>query len=143
MSQFATGVALTRALTLLSESHNIGLDAAAEDQAEEIESLENGISIDSMDDNSTTQGQGDGPSKYQKMATETDNLTINLKTTSAGVIRNTTVGLQEARVWQYWLQFKDFTASVGKVKNASDIDNLFLNIPANFPTWIALWIMAK
>lgn len=90
MSQFATGGALTRALTLLSESHNISLDAAAEDQAEEIESLENGIAIDSMDDNSITQRQGNGPSKYQKTATETDNLTVNLKTASAGVIVNTT-----------------------------------------------------
>ncbi|KAG2039818.1 hypothetical protein BDR03DRAFT_1008496 [Suillus americanus] len=44
---------------------------------------------------------------------------------------------------RYWSQFKDFCTAIDKVQSASDVDSLFPNLPAEFPTWIALWIMDK
>lgn len=44
---------------------------------------------------------------------------------------------------RYWNQFKEFCVTIDKAQVASEIDNLFPNLPAEFPTWIALWIMDK
>jgi hypothetical protein len=44
---------------------------------------------------------------------------------------------------RYWNQFKDFCTAIEKVKSAQDVDGLWPDLPADFPTWIALWIMDK
>ncbi|KAI9574105.1 hypothetical protein HD554DRAFT_2034304 [Boletus coccyginus] len=102
---------IIRALSYLDKSQTaVGLDAAIEDQAEELESLVNGFE-----------------------------LTTNLKDASKGVVVDTTL----SDYANYWNQFKDFTVTTGRVKSPGEIDALFLNIPVEFPTWIALWIMHK
>jgi hypothetical protein len=32
---------------------------------------------------------------------------------------------------------------IDKVKSADDVEGLYPDLPAEFPTWIALWIMDK
>lgn len=44
---------------------------------------------------------------------------------------------------RYWNQFKEFCVTIDKVQVASEIDKLFPDLPAEFPMWIALWIMDK
>jgi acyl carrier protein phosphodiesterase len=44
---------------------------------------------------------------------------------------------------RYWKQFKVFCITIDKAQAASEIDELFPNLPTKFPMWIALWIMDK
>jgi hypothetical protein len=46
-------------------------------------------------------------------------------------------------LYRYWNQFKEFCVTIDKAQVASEIDELFPNLPAEFPMWIALWIMEK
>jgi hypothetical protein len=47
---------------------------------------------------------------------------------------------QLSRLWE---QFKQFCCDIDRVKHPHDIDNLCLDLPADFPEWIAMWIMDK
>ncbi|KAF8833104.1 hypothetical protein BDN67DRAFT_1017948 [Paxillus ammoniavirescens] len=142
----------TGGLEYLNESLKVSLDAAEEDQSEEIESLLNGLEVDDQveDGNLREPAESFSKDKVSKLlrtaatsATNNDQLSINLKNASAGVVVDTTLSDYGRQVPLYWNHFKEFVFSIGKVKSSSDVDLLFPNIPADFPTWIALWIMDK
>lgn len=93
---------LKGAADYLDESQcKVSLDAAVEDQSEEIESLLNGIQIDNQLADRTFSQTSDNESSpnQQKMATAvsstsgpgTDTLSENLKKASVGIIVNTTL----------------------------------------------------
>ncbi|KAG1798742.1 hypothetical protein EV424DRAFT_1546222 [Suillus variegatus] len=56
---------------------------------------------------------------------------------AAGTLRFSTTNADTAN------QFKEFCVTIDKVQVASEIDKLFPDLPAEFPMWIALWIMDK
>ncbi|KIK77444.1 hypothetical protein PAXRUDRAFT_36788 [Paxillus rubicundulus Ve08.2h10] len=141
----------TGALEYLKESCTVSLDATVEDQAEEIESLVNGLEVeDQLAEGTLQQGLNseqpdDGAlPKHQQItaaACGNDNLekvvseqlSTNPKLVSSCVVVDTI----------YWNQFKQFAATIKKVNCPDDINKLFPNIPMDFLTWIALWIMEK
>jgi hypothetical protein len=44
---------------------------------------------------------------------------------------------------RYWQQFKNFVVSIGKAQSANEVEQLFPNLPSEYPEWISLWIMEK
>ncbi|KAG6378987.1 hypothetical protein JVT61DRAFT_13277 [Boletus reticuloceps] len=151
---------ISKALLHLNESQTaVSLDAAVEDRVEEIESLLNGIEVDKELEEGTLQDwcitgdlPDDGPAKQwcldstpsssltlQPHNGNIDQLATNLKDASKGVVVDTTL----SDYANYWNQFKEFAVTIGRAKSPSEVDALFPNIPADFPTWIALWIMHK
>jgi hypothetical protein len=42
-----------------------------------------------------------------------------------------------------WEQFKQFCCDIDKVKHPDDVETLYPGLPADFPEWIAMWIMDK
>lgn len=43
-----------------------------------------------------------------------------------------------------WEQFKQFCCDIDRVKHPNDIDDLYYpDLPADFPEWIAMWIMDR
>jgi len=45
---------------------------------------------------------------------------------------------------RHWTNFTEFCANkLQEVKNAEDVEKLMPDLPADFPDWIALWIMDK
>jgi hypothetical protein len=109
----------TGGLEYLNESLKVSLDAAEEDQSEEIESLLNGLEVDDQLKDGILREPGeesssnlkDNTSKRPRMAAtiaDNDQLSINLKNASAGVVVDTTlsdygrqVPLQEVGV--FWV----------------------------------------
>ncbi|KAG2111497.1 uncharacterized protein F5147DRAFT_651178 [Suillus discolor] len=115
----------------LIDSQGISVEAAAEDQDEEVESLLNSFDVDNKAACGTlhisTNETDTLPSKYKRTPTAIpvyhDQLSASLETASAGVI--------------------DFCVTINKVVLPDDVDGLYPNLSANFPMWIALWIMNK
>jgi hypothetical protein len=40
-------------------------------------------------------------------------------------------------------QFKQVCCDIDKVKHPDDVETLYPGLPADFPEWIAMWIMDK
>jgi len=93
----------------------------------------------------------------KKCRLDTEMMAKNLKTASQNIIvsntlskykrcnisyssHNSTINCQPFRLWE---QFKHFCGNVDKVKHADDIEALYPDLPADFPKWIAMWIMDK
>ncbi|KAG1887195.1 hypothetical protein F4604DRAFT_1675206 [Suillus subluteus] len=130
----------------LDKSQGISIEAAIKDQDEEVESLLNSFDVNNqaacgaLRPIRVTDEAVPLPSKSKKTAArlvDHGQLSSSLETASAGVVVDTTLSDYQ----QYWNQFKDFCAAIDKVQSASDVDSLLPNLPAEFPTWIALWIM--
>ncbi|KIK43084.1 hypothetical protein CY34DRAFT_82358 [Suillus luteus UH-Slu-Lm8-n1] len=139
---------LKGAAAYLDESQGtVSIEAAVEDQDEEVESLLNSFDVDKQAACGTLRPVGADeatapPSKHRKVAARLMDhvqLSSSLETASAGVVVDTTLSDYQ----RYWNQFKDFCAAIEKVKSAQDVDGLWPDLPADFPTWIALWIMDK
>lgn len=90
----------TGGLEYLNESLKVSLDAAEEDQSEEIESLLNGLEVDDQveDGNLREPAESFSKDKVSKLprtaatsAANNDQLSINLKNASAGVVVDTTL----------------------------------------------------
>ncbi|KAG1876345.1 hypothetical protein F4604DRAFT_1924631 [Suillus subluteus] len=138
---------LKGAAAYLDESQGtVSIEAAVEDQDEEVESLINSFDVDKQAACGTLR-----PVDSWTMS----NSLSSLETASAGVVVDTTLSdyqqytqfsLREPAVdmlHRYWHQFKDFCTAIEKVKSANDVDGLWPDLLADFPTWIALWIMDK
>jgi hypothetical protein len=42
-----------------------------------------------------------------------------------------------------WEQFKQFCCDINKVQHPDNVEVLYPDLPADFPEWIAMWIMDK
>ncbi|KAG2108108.1 hypothetical protein BD769DRAFT_1675368 [Suillus cothurnatus] len=58
----------------------------------------------------------------------------SLQAASEGVVIGTTLSNYQ----RYWNQFKEFCVTIDKAQVASEIDELFPDLPAKFLMWIAL-----
>ncbi|KAG1747415.1 hypothetical protein EDB19DRAFT_1905565 [Suillus lakei] len=128
-----------------AESKHISVKAAEEDQTEEEESLLNSFDVDDREAAGTLQfsttntAGGEDNVKKKKPKHSNNQLASSLQAASEGVVIGTTLSDYQ----RYWNQFKEFCVTIDKAQVASEIDNLFLNLLAEFPMWIALWIMDK
>ncbi|KAG1796720.1 uncharacterized protein HD556DRAFT_1441405 [Suillus plorans] len=138
---------LKGATAYLVDSQGISVKAAAEDQDEEVESLLNSFDVDNkaacgmlrISTNETNTLSSKHKRTPAAVPVHHDQLSASLETASAGVIVDTTLSDYQ----RYWNQFKDFCVTINKVVLADDVDGLYPNLPADFPMWIALWIMDK
>ncbi|OBZ71137.1 hypothetical protein A0H81_08475 [Grifola frondosa] len=129
---------LPGAATYLLASLNVSSQDVAEEQEEEIETM--AMSSD-FDDRLAVN------SHYVRPPSETDKkpkidqseLAKNLKKASEHVVVEDT--LNEYR--RLWKQFTEFCAHIGYVKTSEAVEKLWPNLPADFPMWIAIWVMHK
>ncbi|KAG1871446.1 hypothetical protein F4604DRAFT_1926179 [Suillus subluteus] len=112
-------------------------EAVADDQEEEIESLMAAVDIEhkQQESSGTYLREQAEPSKKRRL--DVDGMSKNLKTASQHVVVSNT--LSEYR--RLWEQFKQFCCDIDKVKHPDDVEALYPGLPADFPEWIAMWIM--
>lgn len=131
-------------------------EAIADDQEEEIESLMAAMDIEhkQQESSSTYLCEQAEPSKKRRL--DVDGMSKNLKTASQHIVVSNT--LSEYRRYdtpsyamqssdrsphRLWEQFKQFCGDIDKVKHPDDVEALYPGLLADFPKWIAMWIMDR
>ncbi|GBE83362.1 hypothetical protein SCP_0504100 [Sparassis crispa] len=131
---------LPGAAACLLEAQMVCFQEVVDEQIEEQESMEQAMDVDNrLDADSHYLREPDPVHKKQKLSASKENLVENLKKASAHVIVENT----QNEYRRNWTQFTEFCAELGYVEEPKDVDNLYPNIPSDFPTWIAIWIMNK
>lgn len=159
------------ATAYFAESEGVSLEAVEDDHTEEIESLEASFQVDDQqltgqlrsvahEDESASKTVTTGPSssKLAPPVGHDSDMDYNLKRASEHVIVSSTLSNYErscirnyeaAQPWlikciyRLWQQFKQFCMEIGKAKAIDEAEHLPSNISADYPKWIALWIMDK
>ncbi|KAG1873454.1 hypothetical protein C8R48DRAFT_455825 [Suillus tomentosus] len=114
-------------------------EAVADDQEEEIESLMAAVDIEHKQQESSGMYLREQAEPSKKRRLDVDGLSKNLKTASQNIVVSNT--LSEYR--RLWEQFKQFCCDIDKVQCPDNVEALYPGLPADFPEWIAMWIMDK
>ncbi|KAF7983643.1 hypothetical protein HWV62_20590 [Athelia sp. TMB] len=120
----------------------VGLAAVAEDQVEEAESYNSALEIDNEEQTGQTYYLPCLSTSTKKQKKDTDDQTMldSLKKASADVIVTGTQN-EYRRLWDSFVKF--CCVHIDGIETAADIEALVPKLPAQFPNWIAYWIMDR
>ncbi|KAG1896036.1 uncharacterized protein F5891DRAFT_1193474 [Suillus fuscotomentosus] len=134
-------------------------EAVADDQEEEIESLMAAVDIEHKQQESSGMYLCKQAEPSKKRRLDVDGMSKNLKTASQNIVVSNTLSEyrrhgtpstqgkaltdDHTNSHRLWEQFKQFCCDIDKVQCPDNIEALYPGLPADFPEWIAMWIIDK